>query len=155
MQTHVVTVQRAASLLDVQRLLVEEEIHGAPVVDEEGELLGVISSTDVLRAADEEHNSARVRTNYFRDVLPYSSPHSPDWSQQPVDLQDALSQIRAEDVMTRSVLAVPPDAPAAQVARVLREHRVHRVFVVERGRLCGVVSTLDLLRVIEEMLPAQ
>jgi CBS domain-containing protein len=48
------------------------------------------------------------------------------------------------------VLSVSPDAPARDVARILRENGVHRVFVSEDGRLLGVVSAFDLLRLIED-----
>jgi CBS domain-containing protein len=52
--------------------------------------------------------------------------------------------------MVRRVLTVPVRAPVTHVARVLRENGIHRVFVCEDGRLLGVVSTFDLLRLIEE-----
>ena len=41
------------------------------------------------------------------------------------------------------------EATAAEVARALREHRVHRVFVVEDRSLLGVISTFDVLRLVE------
>ncbi|MBW2316384.1 MAG: CBS domain-containing protein [Deltaproteobacteria bacterium] len=74
MDGRVVTVSSTASLLDVQRLFVAEGISGAPVVGEAEELLGVITSTDLLRAANETHESAGSDSEYFRDLLPYSSP---------------------------------------------------------------------------------
>jgi CBS domain-containing protein len=120
---------------------------GAPVVDDDGRLLGVITATDLLRAVQEEHDSGRVAQDYFRDLLPYSSP---DWSTGPVDFQDRLREVRVEDVMTVEVLCVAPETPVTLVARTMREHRIHRVFVSEGAQLVGLISAFDLLRLIED-----
>jgi CBS domain-containing protein len=149
METHVMSVDPETSLLDVHRLFVEEQISGAPVVDERGLLLGVISTTDLMRAVDEERDTAIVDAQYFRDVLPYTAP---DWATAgEEDFQDRLRERRVTDVMTRGLIAVPPGSDAAEIARVLREHRIHRVFVVEDQNLLGVISAFDVLRVLEEM----
>jgi len=147
MERNVICVGTDTPLLDVHRLFVEEEIHGAPVVDGDGSVVGVITSTDLLRAVEEEHDTMRVQSDYFRDLLPYSSP---DWSASSEDFQDRLSELRAEDVMARHVLTVPAQASVSDVARVLRENGIHRVFVSEEGRMLGVVSAFDLLRLVED-----
>lgn len=49
MQTDVLTVSPETSLVDIHRMLVQEEIHGAPVVDDDGRVCGVITSLDLLR----------------------------------------------------------------------------------------------------------
>jgi CBS domain-containing protein len=150
MQTGIVSVGPDTPLIDVHRLLTEEEISGAPVVDEDGALLGVITATDLMRAVAEEHDNARSDTNYFRDLLPYSSP---DWSSAPEDFQDRLSELTAEDAMTRGALTVPPEASVAVVARELRARHFHRLFVAQGGTLVGVISTFDLLKLIEDWKP--
>lgn len=148
METAIVSVGPDTPLLDVHRLFTEEEIGGAPVVDDDGTLRGVITVTDLVRAVEEEHDAGRMSADYFRDILPYSSP---DWLSGPEDLQDRLRTLRAEDVMTAEVRTVPPDAPVTQVARILRESHIHRVFVSDDTRLVGVISAFDLLRVVEDL----
>lgn len=145
MDDRVVTVSAAASLHDVQSLFVSEGISGAPVVNEAEELVGVITTTDLMRAVNETHDSAASETNYFRDVLPFSSP---DWNHETEDFQDRLAELTAEDAMTDSVVSVPPTASAKEVAQSLLEHRIHRLFVVEKDTLLGVVSAFDLLRLV-------
>jgi CBS domain-containing protein len=147
METAILSVGPATPLLDVHRLFMEEEISGAPVVDDDGTLLGVITATDLLRAVEEEHDSARVAPNYFRDLLSYSSP---DWSSAPEDFQDRLRQLRAEDFMTTQVVTVAPETPVTLVARSMRENRIHRVFVSRDAQLIGLISAFDLLRLIED-----
>jgi CBS domain-containing protein len=147
MQTSVICVSPESSLLDVHRLFLEEEISGAPVTDNAGTLLGVISTTDLVRAVEEEHETVFMRADYFRDTLAYSGP---DWSGSPEDLQDRMLNRRVEEAMTHGVVFVAPETPAPEVARVIRENRIHRAFVVEDGRMVGVISAFDVLRLVEE-----
>ena len=139
MEKRVVSVDPDAALMNVHRLFVEEGISGAPVIDETDRLIGV--------SVQEERDSAAVQTDYFRDLLPYSSP---DWDNAPEDLQNRLGELRVSDAMTEGVISVPPDAPAPQVAKTLRENHVHRAFVVEGESLLGVISAFDLLRIVED-----
>jgi CBS domain-containing protein len=147
MDERVMTVDPAASLLDVHRLFAAEGISGAPVVNDGGELEGVITNTDLVRAVGETHDSAASDSSYFRDLLPYSSP---DWSSGPEDFQDRLAELQVADYMTRGVVSVAPDASAAEIARTLVKHRVHRLFVLEDGTLRGVISAFDLLPLVRD-----
>lgn len=146
MTDSVVSVSPGASLLDVLRLFVEENIHGAPVVDEDEQLVGVITTSDLLRAQEDEHDGAPATADYLRGVLEFSAP---DWSGDLTDFQDRLAQRTVAEIMTKSFLSVPCDAPVADIARCLRENQIHRVWVEDEGRLRGVVSTLDLMPLIE------
>lgn len=146
MTDSVVSVSSETSLADVLRLFVEEDIHGAPVI-EDGEMIGVVTTSDLLRAEEDERDTARADGDYLRGLLEFSAP---DWSGDLTDFQDRLSQRTVADVMTKGFVSVAADAPVAEVARCLRENRIHRVWVVEGDRLCGVVSTLDLMPVIEQ-----
>jgi CBS domain-containing protein len=146
MQTRLVTVSHDAPLTTVQRLFVEEGIHGAPVVDEEGSVLGVITSMDLLRAATEDVDASPSEPVYFRYDLDL---HGFDWDRAPADLRERLSGSVASDAMTSEVVAVSPETPVAGVARVLRENGVHRVLVIEDGLVRGIVSTMDLIALLE------
>lgn len=147
MTRSVVAVSPDTPLLDVYRLFVDEQIHGAPVVDEEELLIGVITSSDLLRAADEERDTAVSSSEYLRDLVEFSGP---DWGRGLTDFQDRLAARTVAEVMTPNAVAVRPDTPVQEVARALRQHQVHRVWVEDEGRVCGVVSTFDLLPLLEK-----
>ena len=147
MTDSVISVSPEASLLDVLRLFVEEDIHGAPVADSNGEYLGVISTSDLLRAQEEEHDTVMTESDYLRGFLDFSLPVG---SGGLTDFHDRLAQRTVGEVMTKSMLSVPHDASVGEVARRLREHKVHRIWVEDAGRLCGVISALDLMQVIED-----
>jgi CBS domain-containing protein len=146
MQTRIVTVAPDAPLPAVQRLFVEEGIHGAPVVDDEGRVLGVITTMDLLRAASEAVDASPDEPVYFRYDLDL---HGFDWSRAPSDLRERLRDTVAADVMTNEILSVAPETPIAGVARVLRENAVHRVLVIEDGELRGILSAMDLVALLE------
>ena len=143
MQTDILTVSPETSILDVHRMFVEEEIHGAPVVDDDGAVRGVVSTLDLLRAVSEDAEPAR--SAYF---------HADRWL-VPERLPDRNDELVAADIMTRELVAVPPDMPIAEVAQLLREQHVHRVLVIENGELLGVLTTFDLLRAFVDERPAQ
>jgi CBS domain-containing protein len=147
MQEDLVTVSPDLPLLDVHQLFVADEIHGAPVVAEDGEVVGVISSADLLRAVADEHASAGVEANYLRDLVEFSSP---DWVSMPADFQDRLRDIRVGDVMTREIVQVRPEAGLGEVARTLCDNRVHRVLVIQDARLFGIISTFDVVNELRD-----
>lgn len=136
MQTDLLTVSPETSILDIHRMFVEEEIHGAPVVDDDGRLRGVISSLDLLRVVSDETQSDPRTASYFQ---------AERWS-IPAQLPERLAVLDAADIMTREVVAVSPDMLVGEVARTMREQHVHRVLVIEDKELLGVVTTFDLLR---------
>ncbi len=148
MQSPVISVSPETTLMDVHRLFVDEEIHSAPVVDDDGRLLGVISTTELVAAALEQTESAAFGSEYLRELVEFSGP---DWSRGgPEDFQDRLRQLTVDDVMTRGAPCVNAAATIGEVAAFMHKERLHRVWVMERGMLAGVISTFDLLPLLEK-----
>jgi CBS domain-containing protein len=147
MERSVLTLSPEASLLDAHRLFVEEAIHGAPVVDDEGLVVGVVTSTDLLRAVSEEQESAGLaRGPDLREFLEFA-PEA--WSASE-DFQDRIAGRSVSEIMTPGGFTVEEDAPASEVAALLRSQRIHRVWVVKEGRPIGVVSAFDLLPLVRD-----
>lgn len=148
MTNPVVAVSPETSLADTHRLFVEEGIHGAPVLEDDGSIVGVISSSDLLRAVHDERDTVSSQGVYLRDLLEFSAP---DWAGETTDFQDRLEQRTVAEVMTPGAVTVAPETRISEVARTLREYRIHRVWVQEDGKLRGVISTFDLLPILEEL----
>jgi CBS domain-containing protein len=147
MQSQVVTVSPDAPLHSTQRLFYEEGIHGAPVVDEQGRVVGMITSTDILRAATEAEEAAPSGPGYFRDDLDYPTGLLP---LAPEEFQERLQDVTVGDFMTEGVVHVEPSTPICELARTIRENKIHRLLVVENGTLRGIVSTFDLVTLLEK-----
>ena len=52
--------------------------------------------------------------------------------------------------MTEQVVEVAPDTPIRDVARALRENKIHRLLVIESGSLRGIITTFDLVCLLEQ-----
>jgi CBS domain-containing protein len=59
-----------------------------------------------------------------------------------------MAQLTVRDVMHPAVIAVPPDQPLRAIAQTLTDQHVHRVLVTREGRLVGIVSTTDIVRLV-------
>jgi CBS domain-containing protein len=148
MQSFVVALSPQDTLLDAHRIFVEEEIHGAPVVDEQGTIVGVVTSTDLLRAVSQEHESAGFSPDpALREGLEFGPPI---WS-VPEDFQDRLANVQVGEVMTRDACTVSESEGVRAVAERMHSQRIHRVWVVKEGRPTGVVSAFDLLPLVRDV----
>jgi CBS domain-containing protein len=140
MNPDVVCARPGMTVTEAAKLLAKRGVSGAPVVDDDGRILGVVSQNDLVRATAREVTQAEAG-RFFTDVEEYS-----EMARIPVD----LSETPVEEVMTRKVHSVGRETGVAIAANIMREHRIHRLLITERGRLVGVVTSLDLLRIVEE-----
>lgn len=140
MQRAVVTLHPESSARDAECLLAEHRIGGAPVVDDAGRVVGVLSQSDLGRLEAERPSTAAAGA-FFSDVDDYRDIGT---------LPAAASVVPVARLMSQDVLSVAPGATLAEAARRMRERRVHRLLVVEDGALRGVVSAFDLLVAIAE-----
>jgi CBS domain-containing protein len=124
-----VTVPAQGSLPDVLHLLVVAGISGVPVVASSGVVVGVLSSSDVLRAIEHALDEDRDEG-------------------EPDDLSESLHAITAGDMATPEVIWVDPETPVAQVAQIMRREGIHRVLVGSSERLEGILTAYDLLRAV-------
>ena len=149
MQTDVVTVGSDDSLSSVYRLFAAAEISGAPVVDELGTIVGVVSVRDLMRATREEQGSSFVDSNYFRDGF-FDAGGSCLMTGD--DFEETLSQRMVSEIMTAGVVAVAPNTPVSEIVKTILSDGIHRVLVVARRRckdaLVGLISLLDLVALL-------
>jgi CBS-domain-containing membrane protein len=123
----VITVTPETGIKGAAELLVQYGISALPVVDTQGELVGIVSEADLL--------PIETRPDPRRQATPLPPTSG------------SMPQTVAE-VMTRRVLTVPSDCEVSQVARILLEADFRRVPVVTGRRLVGIVSRRDLVNVI-------
>lgn len=162
--THsVLTLRSGESLRDAIELLSGNHISGAPVL-EHGMLVGVVSSIDVMDALaawqQAEERGAKAWAGDGDDTSD-AETETASWFttwddaddttlESAAEHGDALDELTVADAMTRSLAELPPDTEIHEAAAYMLERGIHRVLVVEDGRLEGLVSTTDFLRVIAE-----
>ncbi len=141
MRKNVVTVNYATPLSDVERKLSDHRISGAPVTDEAGHIVGVISIKDLIsRYAENADAQPRRGAGYFH--LSSEEMQDEDFStfQVPAEAEETAGQIMSGDVFSVSAAAGLSD-----IAKMMVKHRVHRLLVEEGGKYVGLISTLEIL----------
>jgi len=149
MQTEVLALNESDSLLEAHQFFVRNDITGAPVVDDHGELVGVVSIRDLIRVEDEDPDVTPDVANYFAA--------GPGYASLGVDLdnlKEGLSEIPVSEVMTREPICVTPDRPVSEVAALIRKNQIHRVLVTTRGEggrleVAGIITLFDLVALLE------
>lgn len=145
MQSEVSTVEPGLSLARLDEALVREGISGMPVL-ENGEVVGVVSRADVVRAFDQASGAAAATQAYYHDVA--GAALDPGTVARMSAESVAVKAVR--DVMTSQIVAVSPDDPLREVARILIDRRMHRILVLDGRCLAGIVTTVDLVRAIAD-----
>lgn len=151
MQHQVVTVPLDLTIRELASVLLDNGISGAPVVDEGGRSVGVVSATDVMRAlSGQVEATARAgSTNGFYRAEHRTTASGGEFVKRLRD-DDAMDHVLVEDVMTPATFSVRPSTSVERLASILRDLRLHRALVVDDGRLVGIVSSLDILDVLAD-----
>jgi CBS domain-containing protein len=133
----VISVRPDLSLNSLESLLVGQDLSRVPVVDEDGLLVGVVSKTDLVAhhydQGDTEETPVPV-PGRRRDPPPPVGFHT--------HVEDPMT---VSDLMCQTVLTVTPETTIAHAAELMAVHRVHGLPVVEKRKVIGWVSTLDIL----------
>jgi CBS domain-containing protein len=129
MVTNVITIPADASIGEVASTLLNNHISGAPVVDDKGELVGIVSEGDLMRRP--EIGTSR-RHSWWLELI--SSHQS-----QAVEYVKSHSR-KISDVMTRDVITAKPDTSLGDIAAMLERKRIKRVPILEGNKIVGIVS---------------
>jgi CBS domain-containing protein len=144
MRTNVVTVAYSAPLSEVERVLADHRILGAPVVDAAGRIIGVVSVSDLMeRYAEDPDAKPRRGQGWFRLSTEELADEDLESFEVPAEAEET-----ARDIMTAQVFTVPASAGLREIANAMSKQKVHRVLVEDGGKLVGLISTLDILEAL-------
>lgn len=173
MQRDVLVVSPETTVRELTRLLTAKGISGVPVVASSGEVVGVVSSTDVVRLASEE---GEVRLSDARWIAgPAHAGREAEGEEESDGGSDALSgyflpeeeafvterwenqweeaaldEFTVGDIMTPVSFSIGPEATVTELAQFLVRGRIHRAVVSQDDRLVGIVTTMDVLRAVAD-----
>lgn len=134
MTPHVLSVRAEESVFVAARLMLQNRISGLPVVDDRGNLVGMVTEGDFLRRV--ETGTSRRRPRWLEFIV------------GPGRLADEYVQFsggKVGDVMTTDVKTVTPDASLEEVVRLMERHHIKRVPVMENRKVVGIVTRANLL----------
>ncbi len=141
MVTDVVSVTKDTPLNDIARLMVEQEISGIPVLEENGKLVGMVTERDLLVRA--KKLDLPTFLPFIGGVLYLEGPGKLD-----EEVRKATGT-RAEEIMTTKIHTVSPDTSLQDLATIMVEQTVNRLPVVESGNiLVGMITRSDVVKAV-------
>jgi CBS domain-containing protein len=149
MHENVNTVRPETSLPDLERGFQRERVSGFPVVERDGRLVGIVSRTDVLRQLALEQSLGESLVDTRRDDT------DEDWADKSSGeigrmVGERMERQCVRDIMRSNVVIAAPGDSLRDVAQLMLRHSVHRVPIVKEGRLVGLISSMDLVRLVAE-----
>jgi len=142
MTREVISVRPDTRVGEIARIFREKNLSGLPVVREDGELVGIVTELDMLK------RHAKPQLPAF---LPLLGAYIPLRSKEYNESLRRITGVVAQDIMTTPVNTTTPDIDIEDVATVMISNRSNPLPVVsEDGRLIGIISRTDILRVFEE-----
>jgi len=133
----VITVKPDDEVAKAVRLLADHDVSALPVVDDDANVVGIISEADLVHR--EEIGTERHRPWWLEAVTPYST------------LAGEFAKShgrRVEELMSTDVIFAAEDTPLGEIATLLERHRIKRVPILRGGKLVGIVSRSNLIQAL-------
>ncbi len=143
MTTQVISLAGTDTVKDATITLAVDNLSGAPVIDDDYRLVGIVSETDILELIMKYEEELNIEDPVLH-LLAFPMDSS---AEDPVLMEAAkkISETKVEDIMSRDVLTATPDSMVIDVLRTMLSKDVNRVPVLEKGVLVGIVSRSDII----------
>jgi acetoin utilization protein AcuB len=132
MSRNPITTFPSASVPDALQVMRGSKVRQLPVLNDKGELVGIVSLEDLLRVSPSPANSLSV-----------------------YELTYLLDKLKVEGVMTRDVITVTEDMALEEAGRIMADHKISGVPVVRNGDLVGIITESHLFNVLIELFGAR
>jgi CBS domain-containing protein len=134
-----IVVRPETPLNEAIQTLAERRISGLPVVDEQGQLVGIISETDLMWQETGVTPPAYIM--FLDSVIYLQNP-----AKHERELHKALGQTVGE-VMSSEPISISPNKPLKEAAQIMHEREVRRLPVVDdAGQVIGILTRGDIVR---------
>jgi CBS domain-containing protein len=140
MRKHVITIRDTDTLQELTRLLLDNKITGAPVLDKDGRLVGVVSQTDLVRRSREDGEP--------RQPAAFHRGETDQWLGSKGFEVETPEYARVRDVMTPAVPSADASTPVEELARCMAAKHIHRLVITRGGKLAGIVTSIDIMRAV-------
>jgi CBS domain-containing protein len=150
MTREVTTLSPDVTLKEMDRVLLEQRVSGAPVIEGE-RLVGIVSRSDVIRILYAEQVEAQRVSDFYTSPFPLSIPSLEHLARDSRKIADHMIERRVREIMTPDPMTVEPSADLQEVAKLMSSEHIHRLPVTQDGILVGIVSSLDIVRIVAEV----
>ncbi len=132
MSKPVITVRLETSMPEALDLMHKEHIRRLPVVNKKGEMVGIITEADLLKASPSEATSLSI-----------------------YEVTYLLSKLTIDRIMTKKVISVTEDTPLEEAARIMADNEIGGLPVLRGKALVGMITETSLFRIFLELLGAR
>jgi CBS domain-containing protein len=142
MTRNVVSIGPGATVAEMVKLMLDNRISGLPVVDDRGDLVGIVTEGDCLRRA--ETGTERKRSRWLEFLI------------GPGRLADEYIHThgrKVEDVMTPGPITATEETPLEDVVRVMEKRRIKRLPIMRDRKVVGIISRANLLQALASAAP--
>src|SRR5262245_63698710 len=141
MRSSFATVKACTSVLEAARLLLETNRRGLPVLDDGGELVGIISEGDLLHR--DELGVRPPAGNWLEKILGIEEDNL---------ARERMRALRVGTIMTPDPVCVDEDAAVDDVIVAMDLRNVGQVPVVSAGKVIGMISRFELISALERSM---
>jgi CBS domain-containing protein len=137
MSKKVVFVRANDTVSDAIKILRKAHVSGAPVINNEGNLVGIISESDVLR---------------LMEYHPFLEPFFELLEENSDEIRETLkvaSKKKVHELMSKKPITISPDTEVAHAAAIMWERNINRLPVVDEkdeGKVVGIITRADILK---------
>lgn len=138
MTKEVISVKKDATIQQIAKILTENKISGVPVIDEDEQLIGIVTKKDLL------YKDVEPRFPSYVEVL--GGIIFVDGLRQYEEELKKLVANTAGDIMTKDVATISEDVDVKKVAEIMVERGVNRLPVLKNKKIVGIVSRGDIVK---------
>lgn len=140
MTREVLTVHPETTVNELAQLLTVNNINGAPVIDSDGKLLGIVTENDLIYQKKKVHIPTVV--TILDSVFYLENPEKMEKEM----LKIAGSTVN--DIYTKSVVSVIEESGIDEVATIMAEQNIHTIPVLKDGKIVGIIGKKDIIRTL-------
>ena len=139
--THeVITINPEADITEAVKILLDKGINGLPVVDDAGQLVGILCQSDLVRMQ---------KTLPIPSLFTLLDGFVPLSSSALLEAEvKRIAASKVSDAMSTKVVTVPPDMTIDEIAALMVDKKFHTLPVTDKGRLLGIVGKKDVIKTL-------
>ncbi len=142
MSTDVITVTSETPVRELAKIFSENTISGAPVVDDQSKVIGVVTESDLIYQNKKVHipTTVAILDAFF-------------FLENPEKMEKEMKKIagtKVSDIFAREIITVQQDTSLDEVATLMAEKKVHTLPVLDGNKLVGVIGKSDIIRTIAQ-----
>ena len=142
-----IVINQNSNIMDVIELFRKYKISGAPVVDNNNVIVGIISESDIIKTLTTHDEDINIILPSPFDLIELPLKTTLKIEEFKEDIQNAL-KTKVKDVMTKDVITISPDTSINDAANIMVKNNIKRLPVIKNGTLVGIITRGDLMEAL-------